>query len=160
MKRMYLYLFLMLCYCSSCVSSQKNNSQTISDDSLYASLDSIVINYYKGKGYDPTIHLDYSHYAISSEVTGFTFSEVTKKWGTPDECSYYENLDITSYWDDVYFRELSEMFKKYRDHITVYPCYWHLEKDSMYLYIPFIKIGKERYAVKAELISEEFYMME
>ena len=159
MKRMYLYLFLMLCYCSSCVSSQKNNSQTISDDSLYASLDSIVTNYYKEQGYGLTIHLHDSCYAIS-EIIGLTFLEVTKKWGKPDSETCWENVGLTFYHDDMYIREVSETFRKYRDHLTIYRCFWHLDEDSMHLFIPFIKIGKERYAAGAELISEEVYMME
>lgn len=160
MRKLILYFSLIL-YCSSCTLRQEGNSQTISDDSLYASLDSIVTNYYDEHGFNAYEPLDSFQNYWTLELTGLTLSEITKIYGSPNSDRYWENVDMTYYHDDMYLRQMSEMLGKYRKRLTIYDCFWYPdENNDYYLWIPFIKINKEWRAVCAERISKELFMME
>lgn len=162
MKKIVLYISLMLCFCFSCTFHQKENSQIISDDSLYASLDSIVASYYNNEGgLNAPEPLDSFQGYWTLKLTGLTLSDITKIYGIPDSDYYWENVDMTCYNDDMYLRQMSEILGKYRKRLTIYECFWYpKEKNDYYLWIPFIKINKEWRAVCAERISKELFMME
>lgn len=161
MKKIVLYISLMLCFCSSCTFHQEENSQAMSDDSLYASLDSIVTSYYNERGFNAYEQLDtFQNYWVL-KLTGLTLSDITKIYGDPDSDRYWENVDMTRYQDDMYLRKMSKILGKYRKRLTIYECFWDPNEDNdYYLWIPFVKINKEWRAVCAERINKELFMME